>query len=414
VLAILVACAALAVARLDRANNGNGNGNASTTLPRASTVTPATLASRALPAVGGSPFLSVVGGHLIESDSEYAGFAHGRVTGTCAAATIDPGTLRVLASVRGSCGNPALFGQRVIPIIYVPNPSNRPGWGTNALVIRISTVDRTVPRGYTVGPVIVTYPDCSDCRAETIYGDGSLWVYAPMTNPHSPVGLLLRVSQATGRVVERWRTPQILRALLATDSDGLWFAPSIESGFPSHATSAEALADGSLYHVTPGVGALRRVAHSSSEGDRWLAATGHTVWLDVKRTGKPRAPLLWRFDGASASPTVRAAPAPRGSRECGDFGDGSVTVVGSAAGVYCVTTNAYSQSVSWLAGDGHAGGTVVRAAAPMRWDFADNAVGLDGSYYFIDPPASAAPVNNAPDVRQGAEAARIYRVTPRA
>jgi hypothetical protein len=196
---------------------------------------------------------------LIVSNQYNTSFAHGRVEGTCSAATVDAVTLRVIGVARGSCGDPALFGERVIPIVYAPTQRNAPGWGTNALAMRIATVDRAAPGGYRVGPIIVTYPDCSDCRAETIYGDGSLWVYSSMVGTRAKFGELLRVSETTGAVLERWKMPSLARALLATNFNGLWIAPSIESGWPAGATPSAKLADESLYRVTPGVRAPARV-----------------------------------------------------------------------------------------------------------------------------------------------------------
>ena len=148
-------------------------------------------------------------------------FADGRVHGTCAAASVDPLTLHVISVARGNCGDPALFGEHVMAIVYASSLRNHPGWGTNALVMRIATVDRAARAGYRLGPIIVTYPDGSDSRAETIQGDGSLWVYASTTGPRSKLGELLRISETTGRVVERWMMPPIARALLATDANGL-------------------------------------------------------------------------------------------------------------------------------------------------------------------------------------------------
>lgn len=365
-----------------------------------------------MPALGDFPLVSVAGGRLIVSDSENTRFSHGRVTGTCAGASIDPLTLRVVSVIRGNCGNPAVFGRRVIPVVYAPTQRDHPGWGTNALVMRIATADPAATGRYRLGPVIVTYPDCSDCRAETIDGDGSLWVYASMTGARSDSSVLLRVSETTGRVLERWRMPQITRALLATDADGLWIGPSIESGFPGNATRAQQVADTSLYRVAPDARAPHRVFDAGLDGARWLAAAGHTVWLDVGPVRRVSSPRLWRFDGPHATATVRAALTPGGTRACGDLGEGPVTVLGSATGVYCVNTGSSSQFVGWLGRDGRRGAVVARASTPVRWAFADNAVTYRGSYYFIDPPASFF-AGGSPSHTHGTFPATLYRVTPR-
>lgn len=366
-----------------------GGGGAVSSRAGAGVVPRAVLVSRGLPALGQFPSLSVAGGHLMVSDGYGESFRDGRVTGTCVAATVDPVTLRVVSLARGSCGDPALFGERVTPVVYVPTERAPPGWGTNPLAMRIATVDPASADGYKLGPVIVTYPDCSDCRAETIYGAGSLWVYAPMTDPRSESGELLRVSETTGRVVERWRMPQILRALLASDADGLWIAPSIESGWPLHATAAQKVAEASLYRVAAGMRTPQRTFDVGGSGARWLAADDHTVWLDVGPLTRSSGPALWRFDGPAARATIRGTPIPGSAGACGDLGEGSVTVLGAATGVYCVNTAANSQRVSWLEPDGHRGAVVASVPTPIRWDFADNAVTYNGSYYFIDPPTTA-------------------------
>ena len=96
-------------------------------------------------------------------------------------------------------------------------------------------------------------PPGSDCDAQWIYGDGSLWLYdtynGSLARPH---GELLRVSDATGTVVQRWAIPQNPRELLAVDADGLWFAPSVEGGEPLHTPASQMVRYESLYRVTPG------------------------------------------------------------------------------------------------------------------------------------------------------------------
>lgn len=403
-----VTCAAAAIAMFD---DGGSRSNAAT--PDA--VPNAKLVSRTLPALGDFPMLSVAGGRLIVSDSENTGFEHGRVTGTCAGARIDPATLRAIRVVRGSCGDPTVFGERVIPVVYVPRSQSRAESGTNVLLMRIAAVDPAAADGFRVGPVIANYPDCSDCRAETIYGDGSLWVFESMTSLRSHFGVLLRVSQTTGRVVEHWRMPPITRALLAADADGLWITPSLESGFPMHVTRAQQLADTSLYRIAPGMRQPQRVFDIGLDGARWLAATDHIVWLDVGPVKGPDSPRLWRFDGPQATPTARGASTPGGTRVCGDLGDGPTTVLGSATGVYCVNTGSGRQSVAWLGRDGRSGAVLARTSTPTQWDFADNAVTDDGSYYFIDPPLTAASTlaGGGRDDTQPAIAAIVYRLTSR-
>lgn len=377
------------------------------------------LVSRSLAALGQSPLLAVAGHRLVVSDTDNLSFVRGRVEGTCAAASVDPMTLRVISFVRGNCGDPALYGQRVRPIVYAPTWRASPGWGTNPLAMRIATVDRAAAGGYRLGPVVVTYPDCSDCRAETISGAGSLWVYAPMTGPRtgpgSRLGELLRISETTGRVVERWTIPSILRALLAIDANGLWVAPSTESGWPQGASRSERAAVGSLYRVAPGMRAPERVFDVGPEGARWLVANGQSVWLDV---GWPSGtPVLWRFDGPAAVPAIRAAATLGAIRQCGDLGDGFATVLGGANGIYCVgNPEPQRQGVYWLGSSGGRSRVVASVSTSLRYESMDNAVTYQGSYYFIDPPMRVVFPYAGDSVGQDTsvgQPATLYRASPR-
>ena len=307
VLALLVGCV-VAAGVLVFGSGGGGAGLGRTASGGASP--PMVLGSRTLPALGENPLLSVAGKWLVVSDTDDTTFVDGRVGGTCAAATVDPASLRLISVARGNCGDPSLFDQHVIPVTYVPTVHDHSGWGVNPLAMRISVAVRSAPTGYRVGPVIVTYPDGSDMRAETIDGDGSLWVYAPLVGLRLSHAELLRVSLRSGRVLERWRMPPITRALLATNADGLWLAPSNESGYSGHATAGEEIAQASLYHITPGTRTPARVFDVGAWGARWLVAHRHSVWLARGRSVEHQRSGASR-DRGPARPCV--APAPPGA-----------------------------------------------------------------------------------------------------
>jgi hypothetical protein len=408
----LVACVAAAGAGLF----GRGGGGDRSSRTGSGAPPQVALVSRAIPALGQSPWLAVAGRRLIVSDTDNLSFAHGRVAGTCGAASVDPVTLRVVSLARGNCGDPALYGERVMPIVYAPTWRAPRGWGANPLAMRIATVDRAAPAGYRLGPIIVTYPDVSDTRAETIQGDRSLWVYAPVTGPRAKLGELLRISETTGRIVERWRMPQVDRALLATNANGLWLGPSNESGFPTDASPSQKLAVESLYRVTPGMRSPERVFDVGQDGARWLVANDQSVWLAV---GRPSGtPALWRFEGPTATPTVRAAATLGGFRQCGDLGEGSATVLGSANGIYCVNDpGPQSQGVYWLGASGGRSTVVASVSSSSGYEFMDNAVMFRGSYYFIDPPTSPvsypSPSGSIGQETSGGQPAILYRVAPR-
>jgi hypothetical protein len=400
ILALLVGCiAAGGVLLPDSGDGGAGLGRVASAAPAPRMA----LGSETLPRLGENPLLSVGGNRLVVSDTDNTTFAGGHVHGTCTAATLDPTSLRVTSVAHGSCGDPALFAQHVIPIVYVPTRHDHPGWGVNPLAMRISVLDRSVPAGYRVGPVIVTYPDGSDMRAETIEGDDSLWVYAPVLAPQATDGELLRVSLTTGQVVERWRMPSIFRALLATNANGLWLAPSNESGFSENASAVERLGQGSLYHVSPGVNEPTRVFDVGGWGARWLVAHGDDVWL--ARGPASRTPTLWRFEGAKGDPTLRGARTAGGVRECGDLGDGPVTVMGSAGGILCVSNpNPDTEHVQWLGASGGRSSVVANIPTGGEWEFVDNAVLDHGAYYFVEPTPNDSPQSGRPI---------LYRVAPR-
>jgi hypothetical protein len=365
--------------------------------------------------LGQSPWLAVAGRRLIVLDTDNLSVAHGRVEGTCAAASVDPVTLRVVSVARGNCGDPSLYGERVMPVVYAPTLRNQPVWRTNSLDMRIATVDPAAAGGYRLGSVVVTYPDCSDCRAETISGAGSLWVYAPMTGPKAKVGELLRISETTGRVVERWRMPSIARALLATDANGLWVAPSNGTGWPQGASRSEKTAVDSLYRVTPSESLPTRVFDVGPGGASWLVANGQNVWLAAG--GLKGAPALWRFDGPTATPTIRGVRTPGGAANCWELSGGDATVLATASGIYCVNIGSYSQSVNWLELSGRRSAVVARVTTPVNYDYLDNAVTYQGAYYFIDPstPAvfSPSPGDEIGQETSGGQPATLYRVAPR-
>jgi hypothetical protein len=399
----LIACAAVGVVVLPARGGGPSS--------RAGAIAPArgALASRALPELGRSPELSVAGGRLIVSDTDNMNVAAGRVLGTCTAASVDPQTLRVVSLARGSCGDPALYGKRVLAVVYQVNRNPGPDWGSDELGIRIATVDRSAPGGYTLGPLVVGYPDCSTCRAQMIEGSNALWIYAPLTSPGAP-GEVVRISEATGRTTHRWVLPtQMVRVLLATDADGLWFAPGLDTccSGPRPSWARQRL----LYHVGADSGAPTPILDLGRGGASWLVASGHTVWVQGRSlTGSaPR----WRLDGTHVRAVVTRAPVPAA---CFDAGEGPPMVLGTGAiGIYCVTSGLDNQGVIRVDPYRRSSSTVATLPTTQQYATPDSAVVLDGSYYFLDPPdtiAQRAPSrgNAGPPARSPAV---LYRIRTR-
>lgn len=299
------------------------------------------VSSVALPSGGEFSSIAVVGGRLIVSGGPpgalvVSGYwnllVNGRAPGSCDAATVDPRTLVVGSVRRANCGDPALYGERVLPISYALRAPAPAGAGLT-LAVRIARVDPAARDRYQLGPVVTTYPQCSDCQIQWIYGAGSLWLYNPFDgNPPRRSGVLLRISTRTGQVLERWPLPRILRALLAAAAHTLWLSPSIESGIPGNVAGSRLLPYISLYRITPGERSPQRVFSVGGAGARWLVASGHTASADIDN-GHGGA-VVWTF--SDNSPPVHGPP--RNDTTVGaELGTGNATVAGDARiGYYSV------------------------------------------------------------------------------
>jgi hypothetical protein len=420
-LALIAAAAAAAIAvAVSRAGPSSPDAAAG---GRAGTGT-VSVASAALPRAGDYFSLASVNGRLIVSggpDGSLFGSGattamfHGLPVGTCDSAIVDPATLRLRGFARASCGDPALYGERVLPIAYewrgLP-----PRGGTPTMAIRVATVDRAAPGGYRLGPIVATYPQCSDCGPQWIHGDGSLWIYDPLAGGgfRAPTGMLLRVSASSGRVVQRWSMPSIVRPLIAVDGDGLWLAPTNESGEPLHTPRAALIRYRSLYHVRPGARTPAPVLDLGASGALWLVASGHTVWVETD--GGPRS-RLWRISGPRGAP-ANLGMYPRGSEQGGEFGAGAPTYAGNAAiGIYYVANpqsagvDSTRQRIVRLAPDAAAQRTAatVDARTSELYGPSPAGVALGRSFYFIDPPTISYRGGDAPPAIAGR--AVLYRVT---
>lgn len=227
-----------------------------------------------------------------------------------------------------------MYRERVLAVSYLAR-GVPPSGGVGTFAVRIARADPAARDGYRLGPIVMTYPQCSDCGAEWIYGDGSLWLYDAVNGRGPSPGELVRVSATSGRVQQQWAMPEIIRALLAVDADCLWLAPSNQSGGPPtlHPTAAQRPRYDSLYHVAPGArpAAVFRIG---SGGALWLVAAGHTVWLDAN--GIPRGSALWRLQGPHATPLLHGQY-PGSTNQGAEFRAGAPTYAGNAAiGIYYV------------------------------------------------------------------------------
>jgi hypothetical protein len=308
----------------------------------------------------------------------------------------------------GPCDDPALFGERVREV-YVQSPPPKA-----ALQVHIATVAADTKAGYSLGPAVFSYDQCSDCWDESIQGAGSVWIYAPFDRPdqRQTVGQLYRISPRTGRVLERWSMPSMVRALLAVDDHGLWIAPSVDTGGPNV-----------IYHIAPGMRAPYKVpAPAAANGDGFLIARGDTVWFDT--SGRLGAPVrLWRLQGAHV---VFAGKLRSGASDCANpFGasaSGPVPLVDNGTlAIYCTVVG------KWVDGIGGLTQNVIRiepgrlqlqqvatVKSPPGSVTIAGAAALNGSYVFLDPPTTtpAGTFDSPEPVSSGAHAGMLFRVTP--
>ena len=384
----LVCCAAVAAVMV--VVEPGGRGTRGSTGPGSSRVI---VSSHRLPLSSSYTDLSVAGGRLLLIDY---GDSPPRAArgGVCRIADVDPRSLQVAWVSRGACDNPALFGEHVMEV----RQSNR-----GPIAVRVATVNRHAAARYTLGPVLFRYNQCSDCWDESIYGPRSLWIYAPISAiaGYKAGGELFRVSERTGRLLQHWRMPSMVRSLLAIDADGLWIAPSIETGSPS-----------ALYHVAAGMRSPQRVLTIGTRRNpdldaRFLVATGHTVWFETWMPEPGWSPRLYRLHGTAMTLSGRRVS---GSTPCTDPGEGPATVLGNATGIYCVQIGnwidglgATSQNVFSLSPGQFDERHVATVTPPTGTADVGSAADFDGAYYFLDPPTQEG----------GKHAGAIFRITPR-
>jgi hypothetical protein len=384
---LMLLVAAVAIALVQRGDSSEGGGLFPTRLARV------TVRSVALPAVDHFSSVAAIDGRLIVSGGPQGSLAvsaaetslvGGRAAGTCAAATVDPRTLTIGPVAHANCGDPALYGEHILPIAYgLPRSTFA---GTSAVDVRIARSDPAARDGYTLGPVVTTYPQCSDCQIAWIIASGSLWLYNPFPgNRPQGSGVLLRISTHTGAVLERWTMPEIVRALLAADADGLWLSPSIESGTPGRLSPAQRISYFSLYHVSPGLAVPQRVLTERGGYARWLTATRHTASADIDN-GRGFS-VVWTFTDDSAP--VHGHPLNDNliGTEVGTFGP---TVAGNTTiGFFTVLLGNGTERVIRIdPGARHEQQiTTIRSRNTSIDDGAPRGVTLGGSFFFLDPTA---------------------------
>lgn len=341
--------------------------------------------------------VAVVGGKMVlygpaEQEAEPSASA------TCNSAVVNPVTLRLSELRSGSCANPALEGQRVIPVMTVVPAAPAGSGGVATVTVRISRVVPGSP-GYRLGPVIMSFPQVSDGRPTWVYGRGDLWLFDALSARGSE---LLRISGTTGHVIQRLTMPVVPRPIMAFDADGLWLAPAVNS---------LGAGPGVIYHITPGARAAKHVfTLPVGQYAAWMVAAGHSLWLDAEP-----ARVLWHLAGVYATPVGHVVLSPSLADAAMVQGGPSAMVGDESGGLWTAIPNSSgtAQQVLRLA-PASGTSTTVAVLKPAysspddllyeSWD----AVTYDGSMYLLDPPAAA---GTYPYQSEGFSA--LYRITPK-
>jgi hypothetical protein len=363
--------------------------------PAASSVahaTPTGVRSTLLPADGfGS--ITTSGGKLLISGGRMAPLASGtqvslhdgRVAGACNSVAVDPRTLKLGPVKHANCGDPTLYGQHVLPVAYwttAHTPTN-----LEVIDVRVARSDPGGRDGYTLGPVVTSWKECSDCQGSWLYGDGALWIYNPLAHPtNSPLhrAVLLRVSERTGAVLQRWRMPEIIRALLAANRAGLWLSPSIESGSPGHLSRARRVPYQSLYRITPGQRTPQRILFAGQDGARWLIAGRATATIAVSTGPTAESIMILTGDGRTVhGPRISAA------NFGGELGlPGGPTVAGGPSqGFFTAIPGRHTETVRTISTHGRRARTIAHIPSPGASpnDLAPTGTTLGRSFFFISP-----------------------------
>ena len=301
----------------------------------------AVIASLWLPAGGTFSSVQPAGNALLLS-------GHADTGPACIWATVDPVHLKLLRIHRGPCGDVARATGVVTPSVVFDSKSP---WQEVVL-----------PNGR----VVFRYEDASDTRPQWVYGPGSLWIYDVWTKAGAQ---LVRVSLASGEIVQRVRMPKMFRPLMAADADGVWLAAATNGGLGNGAEPQP------LLEVAPGARSAT-VVHRGGRAALWLAAHGHTVWME--QIAGTRTVSLWRFDRM----TPRRLAKPGYVAQEAVWGGGSLWAMGSDDRCnrnYVIRIDPATGSARRVAD--------VAAGSCDPLAFQPNAIlWHDGAVFFLDPP----------------------------
>lgn len=342
-------------------------------------------------------------GHRILLYGSTSQSTYPEVAGTCFSAWVDPSSLVLSDERSGSCANPTLQGQQVVPVFGIDKDLPARGGGPSA-VVRIAHAVARSP-GYTLGPVVLTFPALAwgDSAPSWIYGGGDLWLY----EWDNPGGFdLVRVSATTGDVLQRMEVPKIWHPVLAYNDEGLWIAPSGQTGSPE-----------ALYLVAPGGTHASAVFHFPADGfAKWILGSGDALWVNAQPRPVSEFGVVWMLRGPKATPVWHV-------RESSEIVQVSETLGGSGMvgneldGLWAAAPTAFDQqrvvriepasgvlSPEVTLTAGYSGSAKHLYLSPLT---AWKGVTLAGSFFLLDPPA---PVPGTASEFGGFSA--LYRITP--
>jgi len=225
----------------------------------------------------------------------------GSIFGTsCQLTTVVATTLRVVSNRPVSCDDPLIYGEDVMPVESVVPIGSQ--YGDVHIAVR-----NPATGSVHLGPIVARYGNFSDGRPEWTYGGGYLWLYDVGTEgftskpPRFPVEVM-KISTTSGKVLATVTMPALSRIELAANDDGLWFAPSSETGFAPHTPP-------SVLYFLPTSASRPEVIERKGQYVNWLVASGHTVWANVSVDGPGGTALTETFPSPASKPRVVTNPA---------------------------------------------------------------------------------------------------------
>jgi hypothetical protein len=215
---------------------------------------------------------------------------------SCLMARANARSLALSGLVEPFCDSPLFSGHSVVAVQQEAR--------TMVASVRIAHLSATGQ--VELGPVVVKYTQLSDTHLESVYADGSLWLYAPIV-PSG--GRALRISGTTGQVLQDTPVlPAMDRPIIAANADGLYLAPNPETGFLGRGPQPNE--NGIIYHVGIDASGVQIFDASTSKVFQgyvdWMTGDRTSLWADICHgpVADPRC-MITRFDGSSPKPVFR-------------------------------------------------------------------------------------------------------------